>query len=530
MAGTVARLNILLGANLAQLNRDFRGAGAIVQTAARGMMGAWTAAIGAIGAGGGIAGFAGWGVKLAAEMEQARVSFEVLADSAANGRKLLDDLWKFAAETPFEFDEVKDAGRLLLGFGVESEKIVFWLSRLGDIANATGGSLTELASIFGRNSQQGRMYTKDIKEFATRGIPILEELAKMFKVNTDEIYAMAEAGQITFADIEEALLRMTDASGRFFGLTAAQSQTAIGQWNKFVDSVKALARTMGQELLPVAVAFLSLSAGIIDSVAKWAANIGELQVKMAAAGTAFLVVVALTPVLIKAFTAITAALRGVALAQIFVQAFSGPKGWAALAAGAVAAAASYAALDYAFSSVNETMAEASAVAAQASAESEKRREAVEKERKELWELSRAAELAAQAHEKLMARGKSLESELRTPMEKYLDTLRELQELLHAAAISQETFARGATKAADELARATESQRNLNALQYRGVGAVTRYTTAGFSAEQAGKGEAAKLLEMQRLAREGDIRRERLLQEQLQFMRGQRPVNIQQAKI
>ena len=61
--------------------------------------------------------------------------------------------------------------------------------------------------------------------------------------------------------------------------------------------------------------------------------------------------------------------------------------------------------------------------------------------------------ALKAQEELMAKGARLAIEMRTPHEKYADTVKELEELLEKGAISQEIFRRAMLKAKEDLAEA-----------------------------------------------------------------------------
>jgi hypothetical protein len=64
-----------------------------------------------------------------------------------------------------------------------------------------------------------------------------------------------------------------------------------------------------------------------------------------------------------------------------------------------------------------------------------------------------AERALDPFARLKEEARRLEAELRTPLERYLDTVRRLEELARGGFIGQETFARGIARAREELERA-----------------------------------------------------------------------------
>lgn len=139
--------------------------------------------------------FAGWGIKVAAEMEQAEITMQVLLKDAKKGTKLFEDIRTFAEETPFEFPELRDAAKNLLAYGVSADKVMPTLRRLGDISGGTGENVASLAETFGRFKTQGRVYANDIKEITRLGIPLKEILADQFGVKVEQMTDIIKKGK-----------------------------------------------------------------------------------------------------------------------------------------------------------------------------------------------------------------------------------------------------------------------------------------------------------------------------------------------
>ena len=73
-------------------------------------------------------------VKAAAKLEQYALSFEIMTGSASKARRLLDDLFDFAAKTPFEIDGITESAKMLLAMGIESENVIGTLKILAAVA------------------------------------------------------------------------------------------------------------------------------------------------------------------------------------------------------------------------------------------------------------------------------------------------------------------------------------------------------------------------------------------------------------
>tara|TARA_R110002072_G_scaffold302894_1_gene489536 strand:- start:14461 stop:16617 length:2157 start_codon:yes stop_codon:yes gene_type:complete len=197
-------------------------------------------------------------VRLAANAEQTAIGFEVLLGNAEAAKNVIADLYKFVETTPFRLEEVQQSAKLLSAFGFEQKKLLPTLRALGDIASATGDPLKEIADLYGRTRVENRLYTRDLNQFTSRGIDVLSKMADQFGVTKSEIRAMAEAGTLSFADIERAIASMTARGGQYFKLTQRQAETTAGEFSNFLDEVDALKREFGAGLLPTLGDFLGL--------------------------------------------------------------------------------------------------------------------------------------------------------------------------------------------------------------------------------------------------------------------------------
>lgn len=176
-------------------------------------------------------------LKAAADNEQLQVAFTTMLGSADKAKTLMKDLATFAAETPFESGEIQEAAKMLLAYGSDAGKVTEEMRQLGDIAAGVGVPLKDLAYLYGTSRVQGRLFTADINQFTSRGVPIIEALAKTMGVAQNEIRGMVEAGEVGFPELQAALAYLTDEGGKFNGLMEAQSTTLSGLFSTLKDNV-----------------------------------------------------------------------------------------------------------------------------------------------------------------------------------------------------------------------------------------------------------------------------------------------------
>lgn len=204
-------------------------------------------------------------LKAAANMEQQKVAFTTMLGSAERANSLLRDMQEFAGSTPFSFNEVVDAGKRLVAFGFEADSVVGNLRMLGDVSAGLSQPVGDMVYLFGQIKTQGRAMTQDLMQFANRGVPIYDELAKVLGVSTSQVKEFASQGKIGFAEIEQVFKNMTAEGGKFGGLMDAQSKTLSGKWSNFGDNLDRIAVTLGDKMAPAASSFLDLLIRITES-------------------------------------------------------------------------------------------------------------------------------------------------------------------------------------------------------------------------------------------------------------------------
>jgi len=179
----------------------------------------------------------GAALKMAGDLEVAKVAFTTMLGSAEAANQTLSDLKAFAADTPFEFPEIQEAAKKLLAFNTPAKDLKETLRQLGDISAGIGAPIGEIADLFGKARVQGRLFQEDINQLTGRGIPIIQELAKQFNVTDDAVRKLVESGKVNFGNLQTAFADLTKEGGKFGGLMAAQSATLPGLFSTLTDNI-----------------------------------------------------------------------------------------------------------------------------------------------------------------------------------------------------------------------------------------------------------------------------------------------------
>lgn len=273
---------------------------------------------GLVGAGAGV-------VKVATDMERVSVAFRVMIGDSKKAQQLLKDIADMARTSPLSIAQYQKAGQTLLQFGMQAEEVLPVLDSLGNIAAGDGEKLSRLALAFGQMQAAGRLMGQDLLQMINAGFNPLLVIFKQTGEGMDSLKKRMSEGAISAKEVQEAFLAATGAGGTFNGMNEEISQTVAGVFATLQSEVYELALAMGNVLLPTAKGVLAVMRGITSVLS-------SMPKGLVAASTAVIAFVA-------AVKAVTIALSMYAKAQAIAQGLSGPKGWATLAAGVVAAGA-----------------------------------------------------------------------------------------------------------------------------------------------------------------------------------------------
>ena len=182
-------------------------------------------------------------IEATGKMQQLQVALSTILQDKSKADQLIAEIVQFAAKTPFNLDDVATGAKQLLAYGSSADKVVGELSMLGDVASGLQIPIGQLIYLYGTLRTQGRAMTVDIRQFAGRGIPIYEELAKVLGVTKDQVGELVKEGKVGFKEVEQAFKNMTSEGGKFANLM----ENSAGTWPQRLSNIQdTLFQTMNE--------------------------------------------------------------------------------------------------------------------------------------------------------------------------------------------------------------------------------------------------------------------------------------------
>ena len=172
-------------------------------------------------------------IKAGADMQRVEVGFRSIMGSAEGASQMVDKLNQFTASTPFRLEEVARSARNLIAVGVGVDDVNDRLSMLGDIAAASGNSISDIAAAFAKVQAKGKVELENLNQLAERSIPIFDALREV----TGDANMEFGAGSVTVEQYNQALAHMAAEGGFANDAMANLSETVSGKFSTAMDNL-----------------------------------------------------------------------------------------------------------------------------------------------------------------------------------------------------------------------------------------------------------------------------------------------------
>jgi hypothetical protein len=203
-------------------------------------------------------------IKTSAKFEALETRLVALKGSVDEGRKAFEFFNKVAKTTPFQLENVVEAGAQLEAFGADSTKT---LKATADLAAFMGTDIVDAANAFGRAFAGGAGAADVLRD---RGVLMQVKL----KTGFDDLSKM------TLPQFQEALVdTLTDPDGKISGATDLLAATFSGLVSNFQDSMSQLSDSIGDLLAPSIKSIITTLKDGVDNITEGFKRLNETQLE-----------------------------------------------------------------------------------------------------------------------------------------------------------------------------------------------------------------------------------------------------------
>lgn len=168
------------------------------------------------------------------EREQVKVAFDVLIGDDSAAGKLLGDIKQFGMLTPYMTADLQESAKMMLSFGIASDKIMPNLKAIGDIAMGDRTKMNSLTLAFSQMTSTGKLMGQDLLQMINSGFNPLTEMSRTSGKSVAVLKDEMSKGKITAEMVTQAFYSATQAGGQFYGMTEKMGQSKAGKWSTLV--------------------------------------------------------------------------------------------------------------------------------------------------------------------------------------------------------------------------------------------------------------------------------------------------------
>lgn len=186
------------------------------------------------------------GVNYNAMQQQTRAALSTVLGSAQAANAQMDKLDEFAKTSPFAKTTFIKAQQQMLAFGIETQKVIPYLSAIGDATAAAGGSnqqIEEIAAIMSKISSSSKITAEDLNQFGERGINAAELIGLSMGKTAKQIREEITAGTLDADAALDALVQ--GMNSKFEGASANVKTTFSGALDRVGRVARPLIRACG---------------------------------------------------------------------------------------------------------------------------------------------------------------------------------------------------------------------------------------------------------------------------------------------
>lgn len=202
------------------------------------------------------------------EIESFQISFETLIGSKDKANAFFSELKDFAVNTPLLLNDLAKGGQLLLGFGLDLDKVMPTLKQIGDISMGNADRFNSLTLAFAQMSATGKLMGQDLLQMINAGFNPLTVMAQTTGKSVATLKDEMSKGAISADMVAKAFADATAEGGKFNGMLEKQSKGIRGSISNLEGAIQDALNDMGEKGQGIITEGISLATTAVKNYEK----------------------------------------------------------------------------------------------------------------------------------------------------------------------------------------------------------------------------------------------------------------------
>lgn len=194
------------------------------------------------------------GFKRATTLNNANAKLKALGYEGEKLKSIMDSAAQGVENTSYSLGESASQSAMLLASGIKPGKeLTAMLKNISKLSDMSGRSFSDMGQMMGKMAAAGIVQAEELNQVSEAGIPIYQELAKQYGINTLEVKKMASEGKISFQDMNKAITNLrwdtgvfssNDLTSSFANLRTSMSKFGQKFWDPIVIGLVPVMNTL----------------------------------------------------------------------------------------------------------------------------------------------------------------------------------------------------------------------------------------------------------------------------------------------
>lgn len=179
-------------------------------------------------------------------------SLQAILQNKVKADEIFQKTMNLALESPFRAKQLITYTKQLAAYRIENDKLYDTTKRLADVSAGLGVDMQRLILAYGQVKAAAYLRGTEVRQFTEAGINLYGELQAYFKEVKQESYTTAQIvdmiskRKVTFEDIEQIFIRLTNQGGLFYNMQKIQVETLQGKIGKLKDAIDQMQNAIGK--------------------------------------------------------------------------------------------------------------------------------------------------------------------------------------------------------------------------------------------------------------------------------------------
>lgn len=202
------------------------------------------------------------------EIESFQISFDTLIGNKDKAAAFFAELKGFAVKTPLLLNDLAKGGQLLLGFGVDLDKVMPTLKQIGDISMGNADRFNSLTLAFAQMSATGKLMGQDLLQMVNAGFNPLKTMSETTGKSMETLKDEMSKGAISADMVAKAFEDATAKGGKFNGMLEKQSKGIKGSISNLEGAIQDALNDMGEKGQGIITEGISLATTAVQNYEK----------------------------------------------------------------------------------------------------------------------------------------------------------------------------------------------------------------------------------------------------------------------